>query len=172
MALEGERIFVPFINLGNYIFYIYSCIYVSGVPGTGKTATTTEVVKALKLEAEAVNLPNFDFVEINGMRVTEPRRAYVEIYKQLTGKTVNWENAHTLLNKRFSTPSPRKITTVLVIDELDILCNKRQDVVYNLLNWPTLDSAKLVVITIANTMDLPERVLQGKNSQRFLPLQF
>lgn len=100
------------------------------------------------------------------MRVTEPRRAYVEIYKQLTGKTVNWENAYALLSKRFSTPSPRKITTVLVVDELDILCNKRQDVVYNLLNWPTLDSAKLVVITIANTMDLPERVLQGTNYKK------
>jgi origin recognition complex subunit 1 len=68
-----------------------------------------------------------------------------------------------MLEKRFTTPSPRRIQTVLLVDELDILCNRRQDVVYNLLNWPTLTAARLVVITIANTMDLPERLLMGED---------
>jgi Cdc6-like AAA superfamily ATPase len=86
------------------------------------------------------------------MRITEPRKAYVEIYRQLTGKTVTWEQAYNLLDKRFSTPSPRRVSTILIVDELDILCNKRQDVVYNLLNWPNLNSARLIVVTIANTM--------------------
>jgi len=41
--------------------------------------------------------------------------------------------------------------------QLDILCTKRQDVVYNLLDWPSKSRDQLIVITIANTMDLPER---------------
>lgn len=100
------------------------------------------------------------------MRLTEPRQAYVQIYKQLTGKTLAWEQAHNLLEKRFLTPAPRRLTTVLLVDELDILCNRRQDVVYNLLDWPSKSSAQLVVITIANTMDLPERLLMGKVASR------
>lgn len=138
------------------------CMYVSGVPGTGKTATVTGVIRTLQRLVAEDKLPAFDFMEINGMRLTEPRQAYVQIYKQLTGKTVSWEHAHTLLEKRFTTPAPRRVTTVLLVDELDILCNRRQDVVYNLLDWPTKSAARLVVVTIANTMDLPERLLMGK----------
>ncbi|ALC41158.1 Orc1 [Drosophila busckii] len=142
------------------------CMYVSGVPGTGKTATVTGVIRTLQRQVEQRKLPAFEFLEINGMRLTEPRQAYVQIYKQLTGKTVTWEHAHTLLEKRFTTPAPRRTTTVLLVDELDILCNRRQDVVYNLLDWPTKAAARLVVVTIANTMDLPERVLMGKVTSR------
>lgn len=151
---------------GNLMDDVGGCIYVSGVPGTGKTATTSEVIRALKAEAENGNVPHFDCVEINGMRITEPRKAYVEIHRQLTGETKTWEQAYNLLDKRFSKPSPRRLSTILVVDELDILCNKRQDVVYNLLNWPTLNAARLIVVTIANTMDLPERVFMGKVSSR------
>lgn len=155
------------------------CIYVSGVPGTGKTATTTQVIRTLTAESEKGALPKFDLIEINGMRITEPRKAYVEMYRQLMGKNVPWEQAYNWLDKRFSNPSPRRKTTILIVDELDILCNKRQDVIYNLLNWPTLNSSRLIVVTIANTMDLPERVFMGKVASRiglhrltFLPYSF
>ncbi|KAL7035306.1 hypothetical protein ACKWTF_008315 [Chironomus riparius] len=147
---------------------IGGCIYVSGVPGTGKTATTTAVIRALKAESEKGRINKFDFVEINGMRTTEPRKAYVEIHRQLTGKTVTAEQAYNLLDKRFSTQTNRRGNnlTILLVDELDILCNKRQDVVYNLLNWPNMSSSHLIVVTIANTMDLPERILMGKVTSR------
>jgi origin recognition complex subunit 1 len=115
---------------------------------------------------EKGEIPDFEYVEINGMRITEPRKAYVEIYRQLTGKTVTAEQAYNLLDKRFTTKSSKRISTILLVDELDILCNKRQDVVYNLLNWPNVNSARLIVVTIANTMDLPERILMGKVSSR------
>lgn len=142
------------------------CMYVSGVPGTGKTATTTEVIRSLQAAADDDDVPEFDYVEINGMRLTEPRQAYVHIYRQFSGKTVSAEYAYNLLDKRFTTPSPKRKMTILLVDELDILCNRRQDVVYNILNWPTLSTAKLVVVTIANTMDLPERLLMGKITSR------
>lgn len=50
--------------------------------------------------------------------------------------------------------------------QLDVLCTKRQDVVYNLLDWPTKAKTQVVVITIANTMDLPERLLMGRVTSR------
>jgi len=52
------------------------------------------------------------------------------------------------------------------MDELDQLMTAKQDVVYNFFNWPTLAGAKLVVLAVANTMDLPERVMSGRVRSR------
>lgn len=151
----------PDLNISVTICKRFRCMYVSGVPGTGKTATVTAVIRALQ---SAVG--KFEYIEINGMKLTEPRQAYVQMYRQISGKTVLWEHAKNLLEKHFTANVSRRITTVLLVDELDILCNRRQDVVYNLLDWPTKTNAQLVVVTIANTMDLPERVLMGRVTSR------
>ncbi|XP_018044331.1 PREDICTED: origin recognition complex subunit 1 isoform X2 [Atta colombica] len=140
-------------------------IYINGVPGTGKTATVNEIVKCLKRSVEKGKLNRFDFVEINGMKLSEPRQAYVQILKQLSGKVLTWEQAYNMLEKKFNSNAKRPMT-LLLVDELDLLCTKRQDVIYNLLDWPTKASARLVVITIANTMDLPERVLMSRVTSR------
>ncbi|XP_012224307.1 origin recognition complex subunit 1 [Linepithema humile] len=142
------------------------CIYISGVPGTGKTATVNEVIKCLKRSVEKGKLKDFDFVNINGMKLSEPRQAYVHILKQLSGKVLTWEQAHNALEKRFNSNAKKRPMTLLLVDELDLLCTKRQDVIYNLLDWPTKASAQLVVITIANTMDLPERVFMSRVTSR------
>lgn len=52
------------------------------------------------------------------------------------------------------------------MDELDQLVTAKQDVVYNFFNWPTIAGSKLVVIAVANTMDLPERVMSGRVRSR------
>lgn len=141
------------------------CIYISGVPGTGKTATVNEIVKCLKRSVEKGKLDYFEFVEINGMKLSDPRQAYVQILKQLSGKVLTWEQAYNALEKKFSSNVKRPMT-LLLVDELDLLCTKRQDVIYNLLDWPAKNCARLIVITIANTMDLPERVLMGRVTSR------
>ena len=58
---------------------------------------------------------------------------------------------------------------MLVVDELDMLWNKKQSVLYNIFEWPTYKWAKLVVLAIANTMDLPERVMINRVSSRYRP---
>lgn len=71
-------------------------MYISGVPGTGKTATVHEVIRTLKaesIEKEAPSKPkkgkakkanpvrdDFKFIEINGLRLTDPYQAYSQIY--------------------------------------------------------------------------------------------
>lgn len=64
-----------------------------------------------------------------------------------------------LLGKRFSTPSSRRPCLVLLADEIDYLVTRKQTVLYNLFEWPTRRGCRLVVVGIANTMDLPERLL-------------
>lgn len=47
---------------------------------------------------------------------------------------------------------------VILIDELDALVNKKQTLLYNLFDWPCHANSNLLIIAIANTMDLPERL--------------
>lgn len=56
--------------------------------------------------------------------------------------------------------------SVVLMDELDQLMTTKQDVVYNFFNWPTLVGSKLIVLAVANTMDLPERVMSGRVRSR------
>ncbi|KAK1165064.1 origin recognition complex subunit 1-like [Acipenser oxyrinchus oxyrinchus] len=142
------------------------CMYISGVPGTGKTATVHEVIRCLHHAAEQDELPSFCFIEINGMKMTEPHQAYVQILQMLTGQKATAEHAAALLEKRFSTPAPKRETTVLLVDELDLLWTRKQNVMYNLFDWPTRRQAKLVVLAIANTMDLPERIMINRVASR------
>ena len=58
------------------------------------------------------------------------------------------------------------IRSIVLMDELDQLVTTKQEVVYNFFNWPTLIGSKLVVIAVANTMDLPERVMTGRVRSR------
>uniref|UniRef100_A0A1B6DK75 Origin recognition complex subunit 1 n=1 Tax=Clastoptera arizonana TaxID=38151 RepID=A0A1B6DK75_9HEMI len=140
------------------------CMYISGVPGTGKTVTVHSVVRFLQQLADDGELDPFDFVEVNGLRLTEPRQSYVRILQILTGQKLPAEQAQRTLDKKFSGKTKR--STVLLVDELDYLCNRRQDVIYNILDWPSKRDSGLVVLTISNTMDLPERTLKGRVTSR------
>ncbi|XP_059197623.1 origin recognition complex subunit 1 [Centropristis striata] len=142
------------------------CMYISGVPGTGKTATVHEVMRCLQHAAEVDEISPFTFIEINGMKMTDPHQAYVQILQKLTGQKATADHAAALLEKRFSHAAPRKETTVLLVDELDLLWTRKQNVMYNLFDWPTRRHARLVVLTIANTMDLPERIMINRVASR------
>jgi origin recognition complex subunit 1 len=143
-----------------------SCIYISGTPGTGKTATVREVVSHLDAAVRADELDDFIFVEINGMKITDPHQAYTLLWEALKGQRVSPAQALDLLEREFSHPSPRRVPCVVLMDELDQLVTKNQGVMYNFFNWPGLRHSRLIVLAVANTMDLPERTLSNKISSR------
>ncbi|KAF9147527.1 Origin recognition complex, subunit 1 [Linnemannia schmuckeri] len=143
-----------------------SCIYISGVPGTGKTATVHEVIRSLQAKAEEGEISPFQFVEINGMKVTEPSYAYVLLWMALSEQKVTANHALQLLEKQFSTPGPRRLPCVVLMDELDLLVTSKQTVMYNFFEWPNWLHSRLIVVAVANTMDLPERMLSNKVSSR------
>lgn len=143
-----------------------TCIYISGTPGTGKTATVREVVAQLNNAVLAEEMDDFIFVEINGMKVTDPHQAYSLLWEALKGDRVSPSHALDLLEREFSHPSPRRVPCVVLMDELDQLVTKNQSVMYNFFNWPALRHSRLIVLAVANTMDLPERTLSNKISSR------
>ncbi|KAI9511943.1 P-loop containing nucleoside triphosphate hydrolase protein [Russula earlei] len=153
------------------------CIYISGVPGTGKTATVHAVVRELKRMAEQNETNPFTYVEINGLRIPEPNAAYGLLWGAISGHDMATDGHLRLsakvalkhLSHHFGSPrraGPGGHACVVLMDELDQLMTAQQDVVYNFFNWPTLAGAKLVVLAVANTMDLPERVMSGRVRSR------
>lgn len=143
-----------------------ACIYISGTPGTGKTATVREVVAQLNAAVHTEEMDDFIFVEINGMKVTDPHQSYSLLWEALKGDRVSPSHALDLLETEFSHPSPRRVSCVVLMDELDQLVTKNQSVMYNFFNWPALRHSRLIVLAVANTMDLPERTLSNKISSR------
>ncbi|XP_022087380.1 origin recognition complex subunit 1-like [Acanthaster planci] len=143
------------------------CMYISGVPGTGKTATVTEVMSFLRKEVdEDKDFPEFTLVEMNGMKLTEPHQAFVQILKALTGQKATAEHSSQLLDKYFTSAAGRKQPIVLLVDELDLLWTRKQGVLYSIFDWPSRPKARLIVLAIANTMDLPERIMMNRISSR------
>jgi origin recognition complex subunit 1 len=143
-----------------------SCIYISGTPGTGKTATVREVISRLDHAVRSDELDDFIFVEINGMKVTDPHQSYSLLWEAVRGERVSPSQALELLEREFSNPSPRRVPCVVLMDELDQLVTKNQSVMYNFFNWPSLPHSRLIVLAVANTMDLPERTLSNKIGSR------
>ena len=140
-------------------------LYVSGVPGTGKTATVYEVVRSLREEWQANEIPQFRFVEINGMSLPDPAYAFSVLHEEVTGHYCSPQKAADNLDKHFSSYSEQRPCTVLLLDEVDLLVTRKQNVLYKLLDWPTYPFARLIVVAIANTMDLPERLLPRLGSR-------
>ncbi|KAF8077349.1 hypothetical protein N665_1044s0009 [Sinapis alba] len=145
------------------------CMYIHGVPGTGKTVSVLSVMKNLKAEVEAGSVSPYCFVEINGLKLASPEKIYTVIYEALSGHRVGWKKALHSLNERFSEGKrigkEEEKPCILLIDELDLLVTRNQSVLYNILDWPTKPNSKLIVLGIANTMDLPEKLLPRISSR-------
>ncbi|XP_030453604.1 origin of replication complex subunit 1B-like [Syzygium oleosum] len=145
------------------------CLYIHGVPGTGKTMTVLAVLRNMRSEVDAGRIRPYCFVDINGLKLASPENIYKVIYEALTGHRVSWKKALRLLNERFSDGKNNgrddDRPCILLIDELDLLLTRNQSVLYNILDWPTKAHSKLIVIGIANTMDLPEKLLPRISSR-------
>jgi len=48
--------------------------------------------------------------------------------------------------------------TICLVDELDYLLTRDFSVMYDFYSWPQTSSVPFIMIGIANTMDLPERL--------------
>eukprot|EP00762_Andalucia_godoyi_P003320 ANDGO_06538.mRNA.1 Origin recognition complex subunit 1 len=134
-------------------------MYIAGLPGTGKTATVLECVRKLQGAHEMGECPPFQFVHVNGMALSDPTQLYRILYNAITGKTVFPAHAGELLEKMFRAQSAKRVCCVLLIDELDQIVTKGIRVIYNMVEWSIRPFSQLVLVSIANTMDLPERLL-------------
>ncbi|RVX12887.1 Origin of replication complex subunit 1A [Vitis vinifera] len=104
------------------------------------TMSVLSVMRNLRSEVDAGSIKPYCFVDINGLKLAS---------QTFTGKIAKEEIR----------------PCILLIDELDLLVTRNQSVLYNILDWPTKPHSKLIVIGIANTMDLPEKLLPRISSR-------
>lgn len=138
------------------------CLYICGIPGTGKTASVMEVVRDLARESREKSQKKFHFVEINGLQLPSPMHVYSQLYEALTGETVGPKAGIEALEEIFSGRAHKALKRnhhiIVLLDEMDSIVNRSQKALYNLFDWPSKSSSNLSIIGIANTMDLPERL--------------
>ncbi|KAN0015525.1 hypothetical protein ACTFIU_008260 [Dictyostelium citrinum] len=143
-------------------------LYICGPPGAGKSLTLTTLAK---------NLPKNKFkpIYINCMQFDQPAKIYTEIYRKLenlvsTKKGINesleliesyyffdFENEEKRLE--YLKDNEKKKTTILILDEIDILFEKFSNILYRIFEWPTKHSSKLILFGIANELGLVQKSL-------------
>ncbi|KAK9308759.1 hypothetical protein QLX08_001367 [Tetragonisca angustula] len=126
-------------------------LYVSGPPGTGKTACLSKLI--LKTEFKS----KLKVVYINCTTMKSAATIYAKIVQEL-GLYVSksGKNSKAVVEKYLS--SNHKML-LLILDEIDQLESKKQSVLYSIFEWPSIHNSKLILVGIANALDLTDRIL-------------
>ena len=196
---EEQDIIYNYIKKGLQTNGNYNSLYIAGMPGTGKTASVKTIVNILESELkEAKNKKNnknlnkndiipFKKLFISGIEYPNISNVFKVIYNFIFAKqktyTVNkyiqlldnFFSNRKKFNSNINLNDPTNSHILLIIDEIDILINYTQNLLYNIFNWTTYEYSKLIVISISNTLDLPNRLLpkirsrMGNNKIMFKP---
>jgi Cdc6-like AAA superfamily ATPase len=149
------------------------------------------VERESKKSSNPDNFKNFDFLYINGMKVTNPQNVfkiiYDKIFNEKRGKDIKTcifsleqyfkNRKNYIFNNHANVRNPTPSHLLLVVDEIDCLITQKQALLYNIFNWTTYPESRLIVISISNNLDLPEKLSSkiasriGTNRLIFKPYQ-
>ena len=127
------------------------CTYVSGPPGTGKSALVQEVMH--DFEDEPVQIAT-----INCVSLKSASEVLVHLSKTFGSTKPGLKSPKPSLAKLFTAKSGPKMHLVL-LDEIDTLLNNDCDVLCSIFEWAMHPTSSLVLIGIANALDLTDRFL-------------
>lgn len=133
-------------------------LYVSGAPGTGKTACLSKIMSKPNFKKA------FKIIYINCTSMKSATSIYTQICEELdlqsqkSGRNCKSLIENYLANLKTQQTSNKKIL-LLVLDEMDQLGTRNQAVLYSIFEWPSIENSKLVLIGIANALDLTDRLL-------------
>ncbi|XP_072763322.1 cell division control protein 6 homolog isoform X2 [Anoplolepis gracilipes] len=127
-------------------------LYVSGPPGTGKTASLFQIMRQPDLRSKV------KIVYVNCTSMKSAAAIYAKIIQELalTSATKSGKNGKAIIERYLTS---KKTTLLLVLDEIDQLESKKQSVLYSIFEWPSIPNSKLILIGIANALDLTDRIL-------------
>ncbi|GAB1741495.1 hypothetical protein NU219Hw_g6724t1 [Hortaea werneckii] len=134
------------------------CLYVSGPPGTGKSALVDEVVR------QYTDSEDLQLAVVNCMSVRSAKDLSQKLSEDLGLKK---DAGFSYLRSCFTQAKAAGEKKFLVIlDEVDTLVDLDLDLLYNLFEWSMQPSSRLVLLGIANALDLTDRFLprlKGRN---------
>ncbi|XP_056324749.1 cell division control protein 6 homolog [Danio aesculapii] len=148
LSREAERAAIVSFLENHVVAEKPSSLYISGAPGTGKTACLNCV-----LQEQKALLKGIQTVVINCMNLRSSHAIFPLLGERLG---VPKGNSETRLEKFLTSSGP---TVLLVLDEMDQLDSKSQEVLYTIFEWPYLPRSRVSLIGIANALDLTDRIL-------------
>ncbi|POS87944.1 hypothetical protein EPUL_000696 [Erysiphe pulchra] len=145
------------------------CIYISGPPGTGKSALVSEVVGSF--DASKTVLKSC----INCMSIRTLKDLYSHLLEASCVETTVYEGQE--VDTLESIYVPRKHTTkyfIVTLDEIDRIVTLDSEILYKLFDWALQKKSRLILIGIANALDLTDRFLPRLKARDLRPclLQF
>ncbi|XP_073325470.1 cell division control protein 6 homolog [Pagrus major] len=146
LSREDERASIRSFLEEKVLQRLPGSLYISGAPGTGKTACLNCIVQEMKAELSSVQT-----VVVNCMSLRSSHAIFPLLADKL--RAPGGQNG---LQRFLSAPGP---AVLLVLDEMDQLDSKSQDVLYTIFEWPYLPESRLCLIGIANALDLTDRIL-------------
>lgn len=132
-------------------------LYISGAPGTGKSACLMKVLNNDKV-TEASSGKSI-VISVNCMSMRNSTAIYTKIATELGAKPSKCKTARTAMKYLESALTSGGRSVILLLDEMDQLDSKNQEVLYTIFEWPALDNSRLLLIGIANALDLTDRIL-------------
>jgi len=129
-------------------------LYISGAPGTGKTACVTSILNDKSITSRLQHV-----ITVNCMAMTSATSIYQRIASDIGIKKSKLKNAKSSLKhieKNLTNDGPM---ILMFLDEMDQLDNTHQEVLYTIFGWTSLINSRLVLIGIANSLDLTDRIL-------------
>lgn len=128
-------------------------LYIAGAPGTGKTACVSCVLRDCKDE-----LAGSRSAVLNCMALSSAHAVFPAVAEQL-GLPTAGAGGRELTRRLERALTAEGPMLLLVLDEMDQLGSRAQDVLYTIFEWPRLPGSRLVLIGLANALDLTERLL-------------
>nr|XP_012149856.1 PREDICTED: cell division control protein 6 homolog isoform X2 [Megachile rotundata] len=126
-------------------------LYVSGPPGTGKTACLSKLM--LKPEFKS----QFKVVYVNCTTMKSATTIYAKIIQELGLSTPKTVKDKKLAIEKYLISKHKML--LMILDEIDQLESKNQSVLYSIFEWPSICNSKLILVGIANALDLTDRIL-------------
>ncbi|WOK94826.1 cell division control protein [Canna indica] len=148
-------------------------LYVCGCPGTGKTLSIGKVQGQLLEWSKEIGLHSPDVLTINCTYLTKTSEIFNKMLTRLQPSKKITTNLLPLqhLQKIFSQKSqPLGRMMLMVVDEIDFLVTKDHSVLHDLFMLTTLPYSRCILIGIANTIDLTDRLLPNLGSLHCKPI--
>lgn len=149
-------------------YHTSGALYVSGLPGTGKSASVSEILQTLVKTHE--KLGEIEIAKINCMTIDKPDQTYSVIAKEFEyldrRSRMGPRDCYDLLQKQFKRKDK---THILVLDELDRIVTTNQEILFRIFEWSCGTGTNLVVIGIANAIDLTDRFLPRLQAHKLKP---